>query len=1553
MTRRGGPSEADERARALWRARAVLDEHGPQHTDGTWLEELTVEIGPRLADWDVEVVYPWAQWPERLQHFPHSTEQDTGIDSVAVRRSDGEHIAVQCKSRQLDAEGRGNDIHKSEFDSFASASSSAFWSERWLVTNGSVQLSGPAEQNNQSADAPVKLVNLRADVTNALSAASDDTECEHCAAQSPADALPRAPSGGASDIGGTPATPAPRQTRSCMQREAIEASVRLLREHAETDTGGLPVGQARGRIVLPCGTGKTRIALRITEQLTDPGELSVVLCPSIALVAQIRREFLNHATAPMRALAVCSDATAGYDPKREDRASLDDDPTLDTSNVSAHDVKGQVTTDADEIAAWIRHGAGGSSVNVIFGTYQSAGRVAAAISAAGAELQLLVCDEAHRTASLRRKRRAAADADAKLREFTLCHDQAAFPARYRVYQTATPRIYNHTTSTQYVSPSEFIVRSMDDETTFGVELYRRSYMDAVANGWLADYRIIALGVSDQHAYDLATNLARDAAGTGRHKLTTIDHVRGLALALALAGGTRTDDERSVAVNSCIAFMNTVNKSKHLAENLQTDAVRDWLTHRLDGRAPAPYTLEHLDASSNVTARDNAKRRLAEATGDAPHGIVNVGIFGEGTDSPSLNAVAFLEPRRSPIDVVQAVGRAMRTSPDKALGYVICPILIPPAADAEQWLSTARPEEGWNELGQILLALRAHDERIENELAGLLRIHLPPAAETPRVFSLVAVPSRSTGRIRYGEHIGPPDSVFDDVEAAAAGDAPLSDHGISRLEPERWAPDAAPTLVVAAIPPHDGDADGTVRLRQDSVERDKPKAGEPRGAVNAEKTKKLARKMVNQGAGKPVPTRAERAERKRRRAQERHEVEAQRMLNLVDSAVGAEITVNLLANSGLQRDRTERDLNILESSVSEAAHHLRTDELQAALDAHFGLDQLAADKRKSQADGCTIAALLMMNAAMLHQRIASGAWLRGVEPLALVKNDPRVVERLKQNWQRITRQDFLPVIEPAQEVVFAAERTGRLAGLERAVRHLAAEAERIAATYADMGADHAGPLFNKVMGNQASDGAFFTRPPAATIAARLALDACSRTGRGAGGTDSTDTSGNGNIGETGAIVRGRGGGSDGTGDSAGRIAGDAERVPADWSDPRTWLEHRAVDLACGSGTLLAALLTEMKRRAAADGATDEQLAELQRLAVEEVLTGMDINPVSLQLAATQLTAGNANVSYRRMGLYQMPYGPTADSMVPTAAGTLELLAEEAVLPAAEAQMFAAAAKGTALSMNLDTPASLKDPNVRSAAEAAMRSRIAIMNPPYTERERMGQKFPESIQVQLRQRVDGLERALVAADAGLAGFVSKRALEPMFTALAEHCVETARGVQVMIQPTVALSAPSSWIKRQVLAQRFDLDTVLTCHQPGNINLSQNTSINESIVVLRRRADIPGADARGGKAGTGRQHRADAVTPPPARLAGASARCTASAVHQSRPATCRRLRGRSTVRGHRPAGFGRVGRAGGRLGRGVALARGARATRRLDSRSMALARIGGRCGVPRCGPDAATLR
>ncbi len=318
---------------------------------------------------------------------------------------------------------------------------------------------------------------------------------------------------------------------------------------------------------------------------------------------------------------------------------------------------------------------------------------------------------------------------------------------------------------------------------------------------------------------------------------------------------------------------------------------------------------------------------------------------------------------------------------------------------------------------------------------------------------------------------------------------------------------------------------------------------------------------------------------------------------------------------------------------------------------------------------------MMNAAMLHQRIAAGGWLSGVPGLGTIKASTNPVRDIDRAWQTIRSHDFDPVIRPALQAVHAIEDTGRTAGLERALHHIAADAERLAETYADLGADHAGPLFNKVMGNQASDGAYFTRPAAATLTARLALDAC---------------------------------------------RGDNDEP--DWTDERVWKDHKAIDLACGSGTLLAALLADMKRRARAAGASELQLADLQRTAVEDVIKGMDINPVSLQLASAQLTQGNREIRYRKMGLHLMPYGDADPySGRSGSAGSLELLGQRKFMARPGELPFDSEVGGEIGSQRLALGDDLSDDaDLEDAVEAALGCRIVTMNPPFTNRKKNGRE-----------------------------------------------------------------------------------------------------------------------------------------------------------------------------------------------------------------------------------------
>ena len=160
---------------------AHVDEASSQQTGGKWLERATVEAAKLIKEWDIVESWAWATWPGREEEFPNINRQDIGVDVVAVRRSDGQHIAIQCKARQLDEHGAGNPIGKSEIDSFANTSASSFWAERWIVTNGSVSVGANALQALSMHDKPIKQVNIAHDLRQQLeSESSDQEECPHC-----------------------------------------------------------------------------------------------------------------------------------------------------------------------------------------------------------------------------------------------------------------------------------------------------------------------------------------------------------------------------------------------------------------------------------------------------------------------------------------------------------------------------------------------------------------------------------------------------------------------------------------------------------------------------------------------------------------------------------------------------------------------------------------------------------------------------------------------------------------------------------------------------------------------------------------------------------------------------------------------------------------------------------------------------------------------------------------------------------------------------------------------------------------------------------------------------------------------------------------------------------------------------------------------------------------------------------------------------------------------------------------------------------------------------
>lgn len=477
---------------------SVMDNITQHGSDGNDLENWTRECAPLIVDWDIDNIWKWEHWPKREQYF--STKLDHGIDLVAYRKREDEFVAIQCKSRKSDKKGSPPKITQRALSTFLGLSKESCFKERWVVTNADAVLDSRYVNTEANLTNPVKLISLRTDLIR---------QRELC--QQPVLVPDFAESEGSEHM-----------SLDQMQSECIETSVHLLREEAENAAGK----SARGKIILPCGTGKTRIALRIIEKLTNEGEISAILCPSIALIAQIRLEFLNNVNHNIKMLSVCSDMSVVRQSKGI--PDLSKNPVADTGMTTTQDIKGQVTTDPNTIADWMHTVTERSGqIGIILGTYQSSHKIAKALTISGQKLTVMVAYEAHRTAGLRKNR----NLEQQIRDFTICHDEHKFPSKYRVYQTATPKVFEVKRKQHSRKNKDWIVRSMDDPRIFGFDLYRKSYINAVTNGWLSDYRIIALGVNDKKTYELANRMASES----QNALATPDCLRALVLALVMGG----------------------------------------------------------------------------------------------------------------------------------------------------------------------------------------------------------------------------------------------------------------------------------------------------------------------------------------------------------------------------------------------------------------------------------------------------------------------------------------------------------------------------------------------------------------------------------------------------------------------------------------------------------------------------------------------------------------------------------------------------------------------------------------------------------------------------------------------------------------------------------------------------------------------------------------------------------------------------------------------------------------------------------------------------------
>ena len=612
---------------------------------------------------------PW--YEGKVQHvwlwreFPYKENlggKDTGIDLVA-QTVEGDFWAIQCKCYDEKAK-----IDKPAVDSFLATSSKQFVNDQHQTTSFALRL-WISTTNNWGSEAenairhqvpPVQRISL-ADLKSA-----------------PVDwkALDSGISG--SEARQHKKSPRPHQ----------EKAIAVFHEHFQT--------KDRGKLIMSCGTGKTFTSLKIMEKETGGRGVVLFLAPSIALVGQTLREWTAESSIPIFPICICSDPEVSKSKKKSDD---------DTDGYSVTDLAFPASTRVTDIVRQFRlsekfHKDG---VVVVFSTYQSIAVVANAQKEFQRGFDLIICDEAHRTTGVTLK-------DEDDSAFVKVHDNTFIQAKKRLYMTATPRLYAEE-SKKKAKEADAYLCSMDDEAMYGPEVFRIGFGEAVDKNLLADYKVLVLTLSESQI----PAALQEAVADRSKEIDTDDASKLIGCINALSKRMLVDEGLLKAsdpspMRKAVAFCQNIRTSQKISAVFSSfkDSYYDSLTQK-EREEMVGVAAEHVDGTMSATTRDEklAWLNASPSDGNECRILTNVRCLSEGVDVPSLDAVLFLSARNSQIDVVQSVGRVMRTAPGKKFGYIIIPVLIP---------ANVTPEEALNDnkrfavVWTVLNALRAHDDR---------------------------------------------------------------------------------------------------------------------------------------------------------------------------------------------------------------------------------------------------------------------------------------------------------------------------------------------------------------------------------------------------------------------------------------------------------------------------------------------------------------------------------------------------------------------------------------------------------------------------------------------------------------------------------------------------------------------------------------------------------------------------------------------------------------------------------------------------------------------------
>ncbi len=570
---------------------------------------------------------------------------DTGIDLVAQENATGDYWAIQCKFYDPK-----HTLDKSDIDSFFTASGKSLFKKRMIISTTDKWGKNAEEAINNQQIPVVRLL-------------TRDLE------ESPINWA-------------TFSNKRPQDIKLKPKKE--------IRTHQSIALEKVIIGfneSERGKLIMACGTGKTYTALKIAEQfaLNIDNANILFLVPSISLLSQTLREWSAEATVTLHSIAVCSDTKVARESENED--------------INARDLAFPATTDADTIAARVKVFEGKKQLTVIFSTYQSIQAIADAQKKGLPEFDLIICDEAHRTTGITLQ----GDDESY---FVRVHNQDFIKSKKRLYMTATPKLYDDGTRTQ-AQENDAMLCSMDDESIYGQEFHRLGFSEAVSSGLLTDYKVMVLAVDEKY---VSKAFQRQISDTD-NELSLEDAVKitGCWNGLSKRMATEVDGDEikkdSAPMRRAVAFSRSIKDSKRITD-LFAGIIEEYRQTHPDEDV-LNCELQHVDGTFNSLQRNQKLDWLKADAGNVCRVLSNARCLSEGVDVPSLDAVMFLTPRNSVVDVVQSVGRVMRKSEGKQYGYIILPIGIPSDMTPEEAL---KDNKRYKVVWQVLQALRAHDDR---------------------------------------------------------------------------------------------------------------------------------------------------------------------------------------------------------------------------------------------------------------------------------------------------------------------------------------------------------------------------------------------------------------------------------------------------------------------------------------------------------------------------------------------------------------------------------------------------------------------------------------------------------------------------------------------------------------------------------------------------------------------------------------------------------------------------------------------------------------------------